>query len=141
MAEFSSGSITTFGSDPEGVLGVSHAYEQIGLGVRHERLLQRFGTTILVIDNLQTTGWNQYCLHWHLVGDWERLDGTKLQIVADEVEGVDTSIWIDDLPQTAVSERYGEMTPITLVRIEFEAGTCSVTSLFSPPAESNSSGD
>jgi len=139
MAEFSSGPTTTFADDPAAVLGVSHAYEQIGLGVRHERILQRFGAAIHVTDTLQTTGWHRYCMHWHLIGEWERQDdtlvvrndGATLQIITEE--DATLCLLTDWAPQTMISERYGETTPATLIRIEFEAGACSLSSVFSPP--------
>lgn len=120
------------------VVGISHAYEQIGLGVHHERRLRLNGGRVEVTDLLTASSAHQIVARWHLVGQWRegpqnsfvRDDGITLTVAGD---GIQSQLITDKRPECTLSLLYGDLQPLTLLEIALEGKNGTVTTVFAPP--------
>lgn len=124
-----------------GMGGTSHAYEQIGLGIQHQRAIGVSDIGVTIVDVLRGTEGRSAKLLWHLAGKWIeeetrwlRDDGLCLDIQVGEME-LNRSTLTDSPPATLVSEAYGETTACTLIEVEFTIKSeLAIVSTFSIPA-------
>jgi len=125
--------------------GVSHAYEQIGLGVQHRRSVG-VSEFVVVSDTFASAKGRRLKLAWHLDGTWSRLDeslvrsedGVSLSInvhtLGEADPAVELNLRTNEPPYTSVSEFYGQTRPITVLEVSFVGGDVSgVVSTFSHP--------
>ncbi len=105
-------------SKDNGLRGVSHAYEQIGLGVRHEREARISPDAVYVVDRLAGNQSREIELRWHLVGDWTltrsgATDGkTTLEVIS--VDLIKRYLVKGEAPQDRASEAYGASQVVTV---------------------------
>ncbi len=127
--------------------GVSHAYEQIGLGVQHRRSVG-VSEFVVVSDTFASAKGRRLKLIWHLDGSWDRQgdtfvrsdDGISLSLLVHTLGEADPAVEIDlrtnEAPDTVVSEAYGQTRQITVIEVTFVGGDVSgVVSTFSRQTE------
>lgn len=127
--------------------GVSHAYEQIGLGVQHRRSVG-VSEFVVVSDTFASAKGRRLKLIWHLDGSWDRQgdmfvrsdDGISLSLLVHTLGDADPPVEIDlrtnEAPDTVVSEAYGQTRQITVIEVTFVGGDVSgVVSTFSRQTE------
>lgn len=116
--------------------GVSHAYEQIGLGVQHRRSVG-VSEYVVVSDTFASAKGRRLKLTWHLDGSWERHDesflraedGVSLSInvhtLGEADPKVEMNLRTNEPPYTLASEYYGQTRPITVLEVTFVGGDVS----------------
>lgn len=112
-----------------GIGGVSHAYEQVGLGITHRRVAGVAEDGVTVADMLEGVAGRRATLVWHLDGAWEKRgevlvraeDGIQFNIMSQTPLEIRTRT--GEPPYTCTSEAYGETRPITVVEAHFVTGS------------------
>lgn len=116
--------------------GVSHAYEQIGLGIQHRRSVG-VSEFVVIADTFASAKGRRLKLIWHLDGSWERQDESfvrtedgvsltiKVHTYGEADPAVDTKLRTNEAPYTVVSEYYGRTRPITVLEVTFVGGDVS----------------
>lgn len=125
--------------------GVSHAYEQIGLGVQHRRSVG-VSELVAIADSLDGGKDSEMKLVWHLDGTWEHHedtltrteDGISVYIQAGGLGGrtlpVSVKLITSEPPRSLTSEAYGQTRPVTVVEVTFTVSEeVGIATLFSAP--------